>query len=97
MLWNWNKHIQNTHNAALGKLKLLQKDNRTLTEKLAEVTAELAEVERVKVMERPAFLERMKAIAELREELGRIRARKSDLAELKGAREKEQIDKTKEY
>lgn len=37
-LWNWNKHIQTSNNSALGKLKLLQKDNRILAEKLTEIT-----------------------------------------------------------
>jgi hypothetical protein len=66
VLWNWNKQIQTANNVPLGKLKLLQKENRALSEKLAEVTTELADVEQQKKMDRASFLEKTKAIAELR-------------------------------
>lgn len=42
-------------------------------------------------------MEKMQAIGEIREELGRIRARKAEMAALKAVREKERINKIKEY
>jgi hypothetical protein len=43
-LWNWNKQIQSNNEVNFGRLKLLQKDHRALTDKLSLVTAELTEV-----------------------------------------------------
>lgn len=54
-LSHWNKQIHNVSSTALGKLKLLEREARTVMEKMEQVGAQLAEVERVKVMERPNF------------------------------------------
>lgn len=82
-LSQWNKQIQNSNSISLGKLKMLEREARTVQEKMEQVGAHLAEVERVKVMERPNFETNMRLIGEYREELARSRAAKNEMNALK--------------
>ena len=49
------------------------------------------------IMERPAFEEKTKAIAEVREEMARTRTGKAEMGALRSQWEKDLIDKTREY
>jgi hypothetical protein len=76
-VWSWGRSIESINDVSLGRLKSLQKEERLLGERLKEVNLELLEVERTKEMEKPYFLEKTRQMGEVKEEVSRLRAKKS--------------------
>lgn len=62
-VWNWMREVHSANELGLGRLSRLQSDHRRLVDDEAKADTELAEVKMMKVMERPAYEEKMRQIS----------------------------------
>ena len=91
---NWMKEIHAANELAMGRMARMQNDQKRQLEEDVKIEADLALLERTKVMEKPAHDEKIRLIAECKEKMAQLRASKNELAAAKIQKEKELIDKT---